>query len=62
MADAGIVRNRAKIDAAINNARAALEVPLGELIWSFAPEPRARPRTRADVPPLTPSPRRWPRR
>ena len=26
MADAGIVRNRAKIDAAINNARAALDV------------------------------------
>ena len=43
MADAGIVRNRAKIDAAINNARAALDVPLGELIWSFAPEPAAAP-------------------
>ena len=29
MADAGIVRNRAKIEAAVINARAALEVPGG---------------------------------
>jgi DNA-3-methyladenine glycosylase I len=54
MADAGIVRNRAKIDAAIANARAALELALGELLWSFAPEPRPRPRTRADIPAVTP--------
>jgi DNA-3-methyladenine glycosylase I len=40
MADVGIVRNRAKIDAAINNARSALDVSLAELIWSFAPDPR----------------------
>ncbi len=54
MADAGIVRNRAKIEAAIANARAALDVELSELLWSFAPEPRPRPRTRADVPAVTP--------
>ena len=54
MADVGIVRNRAKIEAAIANARAALDVDLGELLWSFAPDPRPRPRTRADVPALTP--------
>jgi DNA-3-methyladenine glycosylase I len=55
MADAGIVRNRLKIEAAIANARASLDLPLGELIWSFAPEPRPhRPRTRADVPAVTP--------
>ena len=54
MADVNIVRNRAKIEAAIANARAALDVDLGELLWSFAPEPRPRPRTRADVPALTP--------
>jgi DNA-3-methyladenine glycosylase I len=54
MADAGIVRNRLKIEAAIANARAALDVPLGELIWSFAPEPRPRPRTRANQPAVTP--------
>jgi DNA-3-methyladenine glycosylase I len=54
MADAGIVRNRLKIEAAIANARASLDVPLGELIWSFAPEPRPRPRTRGDQPAVTP--------
>jgi len=53
LADAGIVRNRAKIDAAISNARAALELRLGldELLWSFAPrQPRPPPATLADVP------------
>jgi DNA-3-methyladenine glycosylase I len=53
MADAAIVRNRAKIAAAIRNARAAQEQPegLSALLWSFAPtEPRARPATLADVP------------
>jgi DNA-3-methyladenine glycosylase I len=58
MADAGIVRNRAKIDAAIHNARmvAQLDVGLGELLWSFAPDPDGRPApaTRADVPAVTP--------
>ena len=55
MADAGIVRNRMKIDAAIANARAALELDsLTELLWSFAPEPRPAPRTIADVPAVTP--------
>jgi DNA-3-methyladenine glycosylase I len=56
MADAGIVRNRAKIEATIANARAAtaLDIPLAELLWSFAPAPRPRPRTIAEVPPTTP--------
>ena len=54
MNDASIVRNRLKIEAAIANARATLDTDLTELIWSFAPEPRARPRGRGDVPPLTP--------
>jgi DNA-3-methyladenine glycosylase I len=47
MADAGIVRNRAKIDAAIVNARAVVALGGGfaELLWSFAPEPRPRPTT-----------------
>jgi DNA-3-methyladenine glycosylase I len=53
MADAGIVRNRAKILAAITNARAALDVDLAELIWSFAPPPRPRPTSRADLPSVT---------
>ncbi|HEU5472113.1 MAG TPA: DNA-3-methyladenine glycosylase I [Actinophytocola sp.] len=58
MADPAIVRNRAKIDAAIRNANAiaALDTPLDELLWSFAPDPAGRPRpaTLADVPASTP--------
>ena len=57
MADAGIVRNRAKITAAVGNARAALELPEGldALLWSFAPAgPRPRPATLADVPATSP--------
>jgi len=57
LADAGIVRNRAKIDAAIANARAAQDLPegLAALLWSFAPAPRsARPAGFADVPAVTP--------
>jgi len=54
MGDAGIVRNRAKILATITNARAALDVDLAELMWRFAPEPRPRPKTRGEVPPITP--------
>ena len=46
LADEGIVRNRAKIEATIANARATLALreagtPLHELVWSFAPPPRA---------------------
>ena len=57
MADAAIVRNRAKIRAAIGNARAAAAVPggLSELLWSFAPTgPRSRPATPAEVPATSP--------
>ncbi len=45
--DAGIVRNRAKIDAAISNAqavRATVPEGLDELLWSFAPSGHERPR------------------
>jgi len=57
LADAGIVRNRAKIDAAMTNARAILEnvsEGLTELLWSFAPAPRPRPERLLDVPASTP--------
>ncbi|MEO3761233.1 DNA-3-methyladenine glycosylase I [Mycobacterium sp. B14F4] len=56
MADTGIVRNRAKIDATIANARAAaeLDVDLAELLWSFAPEARPRPVDMAHAPAVTP--------
>jgi len=56
MADAGIVRNRMKIDATLHNARVAADLPvaLTELLWSYAPVPaRARPAGRADVPATT---------
>ena len=57
MADAGIVRNRAKVRAAVANARVAQALPggLSELLWSFAPTGRrCRPATLADVPAVTP--------
>jgi DNA-3-methyladenine glycosylase I len=68
LADAGIVRNRAKVEAAVNNARAALDLPggLAKLVWDYAPAPaaaylsgpesaagRAVPRTLADLPSAT---------
>jgi DNA-3-methyladenine glycosylase I len=54
--DPGIVRNRAKINAAISNARAALTLPdgLSSLVWSYAEdEQRAVPRTIDEVPSVT---------
>ncbi|MFI7541238.1 DNA-3-methyladenine glycosylase I [Actinoplanes sp. NPDC049599] len=56
MTDAGIVRNRMKVDAALHNARVAADLPdgLATLLWSHAPPARARPRTRAEVPATTP--------
>lgn len=52
--DAGIIRNRAKILAAIVNARATLELRddggLADLVWSFQPKATPRPRTLADIP------------
>jgi DNA-3-methyladenine glycosylase I len=55
MADAGIVRNRAKIDAAIRNAGVVLtlDTPLDELLWSYAPKRHRRPRRTGDVPAVT---------
>lgn len=55
LTDRGIVRNRLKIAAVISNAHAALSVEggLSALLWSFAPGPRPRPQTMADVPALT---------
>lgn len=58
MADAGIVRNRAKILATINNARATLELRaeggLAALLWSFQPARTPRPRSLAEIPTQTP--------
>lgn len=55
MEDAAIVRNRAKIEATINNARAIadLDTDFSDLLWSFAPPPRPRPAALAEVPAVT---------
>jgi DNA-3-methyladenine glycosylase I len=57
LADTGIVRNRAKINAAIVNAQAALDIAggLSALVWNFAGEPGPAPVTTADVPAQTPA-------
>jgi DNA-3-methyladenine glycosylase I len=47
LADPAIVRNRAKIEAVINNAQRAIELveqegSIARYVWRFEPEPRAR--------------------
>ncbi|HVN13835.1 MAG TPA: DNA-3-methyladenine glycosylase I [Kineosporiaceae bacterium] len=60
LADAGIVRNRAKIEAAVANARAtvtlrdAYDGGLEALVWSFAPPPRARRPRPGEIPAVAP--------
>ncbi|MCX5204409.1 DNA-3-methyladenine glycosylase I [Streptomyces sp. NBC_00237] len=59
LADPGIIRNRAKIEATLANARVLAEWPDGDLdrlVWSHAPDPAGRPapRTLADLPAVTP--------
>jgi DNA-3-methyladenine glycosylase I len=58
LADAGIVRHRGKIEAAIANARATVGLraagePLDELFWSHGPAARAAVPTLADLPATT---------
>ena len=55
LADPGIVRNRAKVEAAIANARAALRLPggLASLVWQYAGDEVAAPVSLADVPAVT---------
>jgi DNA-3-methyladenine glycosylase I len=60
MADAGIVRNRLKIEASIENARAAAKVrdelgSLAALLEPYRERRRAAPRTLADLPAITPT-------
>lgn len=48
LADASIIRNRAKIEATVGNARAALRLADGELgrvVWDSEPSPADRPAT-----------------
>lgn len=59
LADAGIVRNRAKVDAAVRNARAVLALRdavdggLDALVWSYADDVRQPPSRLVDVPART---------
>ena len=58
LGDRTIVRNRAKIEAAVHNARAVLSLGPGgldALFWSYAPGPRPRPATLEEVPASTPA-------
>jgi len=60
LADAGIVRNRAKIEAKIANARATVALrdggeSLAALVWSFEPPAGPAPNGLGDIPPSTPS-------
>ena len=57
MADTGSVRTRAKINAVITNARAALGLSdgLDALVWQYAGEPGPAPQTLADLPAATPA-------
>jgi len=56
--DARIVRNRAKIEATVGNARATIalreEGGLVEFLWSFRPEQTPRPRSIGEVPTTSP--------
>jgi DNA-3-methyladenine glycosylase I len=59
LANAGIVRHRGKIEAAIANARGTLALrdagtPLEELVWSHRPVKHRSPRRRADWRSTTP--------
>jgi DNA-3-methyladenine glycosylase I len=59
LADAAIVRNRAKIEATIANARATVALraagtPLEEVVWAHRPPPQPAPVSWADVRPVAP--------
>ncbi|HHV20564.1 MAG TPA: DNA-3-methyladenine glycosylase I [Propionibacterium sp.] len=59
MANAGIVRNRRKIEAAITNAGVVVALAdqhdsFADFVWAYAPERHPRPREMSDVPPHSP--------
>jgi DNA-3-methyladenine glycosylase I len=55
--DPRVIRNRRKLEAIVQNARAVVamrdDTPLPDLAWSFRPPRRRAPRTYADMPSLT---------
>jgi DNA-3-methyladenine glycosylase I len=58
MGNAEIVRNRAKIAATVQNAKATIALRqdqgLAELVWSFKPQTTPRPQTVAEIPTSSP--------
>ena len=58
LADAGIVRNRRKIEATITNARATLSLRdaggLAEFVWNFRPPATPAPTTYGEIPTSSP--------
>lgn len=61
MQDEGIIRNRAKIEATIRNAKIILELQksgesISDIVWSFAPPASKRKRSAADFSWLTTTP------
>lgn len=59
LADAAIVRNRAKIEATLANAQAIVALrdageSFAELVWSFRPPPSPAPRRLEELPATTP--------
>ena len=56
LTDPGIIRSRAKIESAINNARVVRDIPggLDAYLWSFAPATHRRPKNFGEVPTETP--------
>jgi DNA-3-methyladenine glycosylase I len=55
--DPRVIRNRRKLEAIVQNARATVamrdDTPLPELVWSFRPPSRKAPRSYADLDSLT---------
>ena len=55
--DPRVIRNRRKLEAIVQNARATVamrdERPLTELVWSFRPQRSREPRTYTDLPSLS---------
>ncbi|MGD7732788.1 DNA-3-methyladenine glycosylase I [Propionibacteriaceae bacterium G57] len=58
MTDTGIVRNKAKIHAAITNAKATIRLRdrggIVDFVWSFQPAKTPAPRTFAEIPTTSP--------
>lgn len=58
LSDAALIRNAAKIDAAVHNARATVALRahggLVDLVWSHRPERTPEPRTMSEVPTVSP--------